>query len=93
MVLLFPAPDLGVRLLVAKVRDHWKVNSVAKPAYSRLLHVKDCVDRVGTACYVTKLDFLEGYLECSLKVSPFYTACSRGDWCASTFCMKVPTTI
>lgn len=93
MVLLFPAPDLGVRLLVAKVRDHWKVNSVAKPAYSPLLHVKDCVDRVGTACYVTKLDFLEGYLECSLKVSPFYTACSRGDWCASTFCMKVPTTI
>ncbi|KAK7926273.1 hypothetical protein WMY93_008583 [Mugilogobius chulae] len=41
--------------------DFCKVNSVTKPDSHPLPRMDDCVDRVGSAIFVTKLDLLKGY--------------------------------
>ncbi len=70
-------------LLVAKsdgsVRfctDFRKLNSVTKPDCFPLPRVDDCVDQVGSAKFVTKLDLLRGYWQVPLsqraqEMSPF----------------------
>lgn len=68
MVLQFPVPVPGVcRLRSPKVdltlrfcTDYQKVNRATKPDSFPLPRVEDCIDRVATACYVSKIDLLKG---------------------------------
>ncbi|KAL0153620.1 hypothetical protein M9458_051100, partial [Cirrhinus mrigala] len=58
--------------------NYRKVNSVTKPDSFPLPRVEDCVDRVGSARYVTKLDLLKGYWQVPLtprasEISAFVT--------------------
>ncbi len=58
--------------------DFRKVNSVTKPHCYPLPRMEDCVDRVGSAWYVTKLDLLKGYWKVPLtdrakEISAFVT--------------------
>ncbi len=55
--LLVPKPDGSYRFCT----DYRKVNSLTKPDSFPLPRLEDCVDRVGSARYVTKLDLLKGY--------------------------------
>lgn len=55
-----------------------KVNGVTKPDCYPLPRVEDCVDHVGSARYVTKLDLLKGYWQVPLtprvkEISTFVT--------------------
>lgn len=60
--LLVPKPDSTYRFCT----DYRKVNNVTKPDSFPLPLMEDCVDRVGAACYVTKLDLLKGYWQVPL---------------------------
>lgn len=42
------------------------VNSVTKPDSFSLPRIEDCVDKVGAAKYVSKLDLLKGYWQVQL---------------------------
>uniref|UniRef100_A0A671UEB7 Gypsy retrotransposon integrase-like protein 1 n=1 Tax=Sparus aurata TaxID=8175 RepID=A0A671UEB7_SPAAU len=58
--------------------DFRKVNGVTKPDCYPLPRVEDCVDHVGNATYVTKLDLLKGYWQVPLtprarEISAFVT--------------------
>ncbi|XP_029980233.1 scavenger receptor cysteine-rich type 1 protein M130-like, partial [Sphaeramia orbicularis] len=55
--LLVPKPDQTPRFC----NDYRKVNAITKPDSFPLPRIDDCVDRVGSAMYVTKLDLLKGY--------------------------------
>ena len=46
--------------------DYRKVNGVTKPDCYPLPRIDDCVDNVGCAKYVTKLDLLKGYWQVPL---------------------------
>lgn len=46
--------------------DIWKVNSVTKPDCFPLPRIDDCIDRVGPAKFVSKLDLLKGYWQLPL---------------------------
>lgn len=46
--------------------DYRKLNSVTKPDCFPLPRVDDCVDHVGSACYVSKFDLLKGYWQVPL---------------------------
>lgn len=60
--LLVPKPDQTPRFC----NDYRKVNAVTKPDSFPLPRMDDCVDRVGSAKYVTKLDLLKGYWQVPL---------------------------
>ncbi len=73
--LLVPKPDGSYRFCT----DYRKVNSLTKPDSFPLPRLEDCVDRVGSARYVTKLDLLKGYWQLSLtprasEISAFVTS-------------------
>lgn len=58
--------------------DYRKVNSVTKPDSFPLPRMEDCIDRVGSAIFVTKLDLLKGYWQVPLtprasEISAFVT--------------------
>ncbi len=58
--------------------DFRKVNAVTKPDSFPLPRMEDCVDRVGSARFVTKLDLLKGYWQVPLtahaaEISAFVT--------------------
>uniref|UniRef100_A0A8B9H0C2 ribonuclease H n=1 Tax=Astyanax mexicanus TaxID=7994 RepID=A0A8B9H0C2_ASTMX len=72
--LLVPKPDGTNRFCT----DYRKVNSVTKPDSFPLPRMEDCIDRVGTAKFVTKLDLLKGYWQVPLtpaaaEISAFVT--------------------
>lgn len=72
--LLVPKPDGLWRFCT----DFRKVNSVTKADSFPLPRIEDCVDRVGSASFVTKLDLLKGYWQVPLtprasEVSAFVT--------------------
>lgn len=72
--LLAGKPDGSVRFCT----DFRKVNAVTKPDCFPLPRVDDCVDQVGSARYVTKLDLLKGYWQVPLtrraqEISSFVT--------------------
>ncbi|KAF7657930.1 hypothetical protein LDENG_00020310, partial [Lucifuga dentata] len=46
--------------------DYRKLNAITKPDSFPLLRIEDCIDRVGSAKYVTKLDLLKGYWQVPL---------------------------
>ncbi len=59
--------------------DYRKVNSVTKPDSYPLPRMDDCIDRVGAARFVTKLDLLKGYWQVPLtartsEISAFVTS-------------------
>ena len=71
---LVPKPDSTPRFC----NDYRKVNSVTKPDSFPLPRMEDCIDRVGSAQYVTKLDMLKGYWQVPLtprasEISAFVT--------------------
>lgn len=58
--------------------DFRRVNSVTKPDSYPLPRMEDCVDRVGNAAFVTKIDLLKGYWQVPLserakEISAFVT--------------------
>lgn len=66
--------------------DLRKVNSVTKPDCYPLPRLDDCIDRVGSAVFVTKLDLLKGYWQVPLtdrarEISAFVTP---DDFCQYT---------
>ena len=66
--------------------DLRKVNSVTKPDCYPLPRLDDCIDRVGSADFVTKLDILNGYWQVSptdraREISAFVTS---DDFCQYT---------
>lgn len=66
--------------------DFRKVNSVTKPDSYPLPRLYDCIDRVGSADFVTKLDLLKGYWQVPLtqrarEISAFVTP---DDFCEYT---------
>ncbi|XP_027128228.1 uncharacterized protein LOC109142602 [Larimichthys crocea] len=66
--------------------DFRKVNSVTKPDCYPLPRLDDCIDRVGSAGFVTKLDLLKGYWQVPLteracEISAFVTP---DDFCQYT---------
>lgn len=72
--LLVPKPDTTYRFCT----DYRKVNSLTKPDSFPLPRMEDCVDRIGAARYITKLDLLKGYWQVPLtdrasEISAFVT--------------------
>lgn len=68
--------------------DFRKVNNVTKSDAFFTLRLEDCVDQVGRAQYVSKVDLLNGYLQVALtkdarEVSAFMT---HGDSVGIQFC-------
>ncbi len=59
---LVPKSDSTYRFCM----DYRKVNGLYKPDSFPLPHIEDCIDRVGAAKYVTKIDLLKGYLQVPL---------------------------
>lgn len=80
---LVPAPCLLVEKSDKSPRcciDFHKVNSVTKPDSYPLPQVKDCVDQVGTAKYVSKFDLLKGYCLFSYTVIGFRLRNAPATW-------------
>ena len=72
--LLVPKPDGTFRFCT----DYRKVNAVTIPDSYPLPRIDDCVDTIGSARYVTKLDLLKGYWQVPLtarasEISAFVT--------------------
>ncbi|XP_059424715.1 retrovirus-related Pol polyprotein from transposon 17.6 isoform X1 [Carassius carassius] len=72
--LLVPKPDSTFRFCT----DYRKVNSISKPDSFPLPRMEDCVDKVGSSKFVTKLDLLKGYWQVPLtaracEISAFVT--------------------
>ncbi len=72
--ILVPKPDNTARFCT----DYRKVNSITKPDSFPLPRMEDCIDRVGPARFVTKLDLLKGYWQVPLtprasEISAFVT--------------------
>lgn len=53
--------------------DFRKVNAVTKPDSYPLPRIEDCIDEVGGAKFVTKLDLLKGYWQVPLTAEEEYT--------------------
>ncbi len=73
--LLVPKSDGKFRFCT----DYRKVNLVTKPDFYPLPRMDDCIERVGTAKFVTKLDLLKGYWQVPLtsrasEISAFFTS-------------------
>ncbi|XP_035984480.1 uncharacterized protein LOC118558122 [Fundulus heteroclitus] len=72
--ILVPKPDNTARFCT----DYRKINAVTKPDSFPLPRMEDCIDRVGSAKFVTKLDLLKGYWQVPLtprasEISAFVT--------------------
>ncbi|XP_030839510.1 uncharacterized protein LOC763830 [Strongylocentrotus purpuratus] len=73
-VVLVPKPDGSQRFCI----DYRKVNAVTKPDSFPLPRIEDCIDQVGSAKFITKLDLMKGYWQVPLsrrakEVSAFVT--------------------
>ena len=60
--ILVPKPDGSSRLCT----DYRRVNAVTVPDSFPMSRIDDCVDTIGSAKYVSKLDMLKGYIGKSL---------------------------
>lgn len=72
--LLVPKPDGSVRFCT----DYRKVNNVTKSDSFPIPRLDDCIDKVGKAKYITKIDLLKGYWQVPLtdkakEISAFVT--------------------
>ncbi|XP_041461225.1 uncharacterized protein LOC121412478 [Lytechinus variegatus] len=73
-VVLVPKPDGSQRFCI----DYRKVNAVTKPDSFPLPRIEDCIDQIGNARYITKLDLMKGYWQVPLterarEISAFVT--------------------
>lgn len=73
--------------------DFRKVNAATKPDSFPLPRVEDCIERVGVARYVTKLDLLKGYWQVPLtarasEISAFVTPDSFMQYTVMAFGMR-----
>ena len=73
-VVLVPKPDGSQRFCI----DYRKVNAVTKPDSFPLPRIEDCIDQVGSAKFITKLDLMKRYWQVPLsrrakEVSVFVT--------------------
>lgn len=66
MILPSPVKACGVDSSFRFCTDYRKVNKITKPNSFPLPWVEDCVDRVGSANFVSKLDLLKGYWQVPL---------------------------
>ncbi len=87
--LLVPKPDGSWGFCT----DFRKVNAVTKPDSFPLPRIEDCVDRVGSASFVTKLDLLNGYWQvpltpCASEVSAFVNPNSFLQYTSMAFGMR-----
>ncbi|XP_036419554.1 uncharacterized protein LOC118803140 isoform X1 [Colossoma macropomum] len=87
--LLVPKPDGTSRFCT----DYRKVNAVTRSDSFPLPRIDDCVDRVGSAKYVSKLDLLKGYWQVPLTarasdISAFVTPDSFLQYTVMAFGMK-----
>ena len=90
--ILVPKPDGTVRFCT----DYRKVNAVTVPDSFPLPRIDDCVDTIGSARFVSKLDLLKGYWQvpltpCASDLSirysrQFRTILSHGFWYAECAC-------
>ena len=60
--LLVPKPDTTSRFCT----DYRKANAVTIPDSFPMPRIDDCIDTIGSASYVTKLDLLKGYWQVPL---------------------------
>uniref|UniRef100_A0AAQ4PM80 Gypsy retrotransposon integrase-like protein 1 n=1 Tax=Gasterosteus aculeatus aculeatus TaxID=481459 RepID=A0AAQ4PM80_GASAC len=87
--LLVPKPDGTVRFCT----DYRKVNHVTVPDSFPMPRVDDCVDTIGSARYVTKLDLLKGYWQVPLSprasaISAFATPDNFAQYFVMAFGMR-----
>ena len=87
--ILVPKPDGTYRFCT----DYRKVNSLTKVDSFPLPRMDDCVDRVGAAKYVSKLDLLKGYWQVPLserakEISAFVTPDGLWSYSVMAFGMK-----
>ena len=61
--LLVPKPDTKPRFCT----DYRKANAVTIPDSFPMPRIDDCIDTIGSASYVTKLDLLKGYWQVPLS--------------------------
>lgn len=74
LCVLVPKSDSAYRFCT----DYRKINGLSKPDSFPLPRIEDCIDRVGAAKYVTKIDLLKGYWQVPLtprasEISAFVT--------------------
>lgn len=62
-VVVVPKPDGSIRLCV----DYRKVNTLTKSDSFPIPRIEDCIDRIGTAKFVSKFDLLKGYWQVPLS--------------------------
>lgn len=87
--ILVPKSDSTFRFCT----DYRKVNAVTRPDSFPLPRMEDCVDKVGAAHYVTKLDLLKGYWQVPLtprasEISAFVTPDSFLQYSVMAFGMR-----
>ena len=87
--LLVPKPDGSSRFCT----DYRKVNDVTKTDTFPIPRMEDCIDRVGDAKYVTKLDLMKGYWQVPLtkracEISAFVTPSGLYSYKVMPFGMK-----
>ncbi|KAI2645271.1 Retrovirus-related Pol polyprotein [Labeo rohita] len=90
------SPCLLVRKLDSIYRfctDYRKLNAITKPDAFPLPRVKDCVDQVGTAKFVTKIDLLKGYWQVPLtprarEVTSFITSSGLYSYSVMSFGLR-----
>ena len=73
-IVLVPTPDGTQRFCI----DYRRVNAVTKTDSFPLPRIEDCIDQVGNAAYVSKLDLMKGYWQVLLseeskEISAFVT--------------------
>lgn len=73
--------------------DHCKVNAVTVPDCFPLPRMEDCVDNLGSAKFVSKLDLLKGYWQVALTsrasdISAFVTQDDFMQYCVMPFGMR-----
>lgn len=66
-------------LLVPKVdglyplcTDYWRINAITVPNSYPLPRIQDCIDNVGSAHFVSKLDLLKVYLQVPIMPWTFF---------------------
>ncbi|XP_070548324.1 uncharacterized protein [Ptychodera flava] len=86
---MVPKPDGSVRFCT----DYRKVNAVTKTDSYPIPRVDDCIDKIGKAKYVTKIDLLKGYWGVPLtdrarEISAFVTPTGLYEYNVMPFGMK-----
>ena len=87
--LLVPKPDQSYRMCT----DFCKLNSVTKTDTFPIPRINDCIDKVGKAKYVTKIDLLKGFYQVPLterakELSAFVTPSGLYQYKVMAFGMK-----